>query len=192
MSNLILLKDWFQSNTEIWLPSSILYYDVSSWGRVRSYWNQIRNEGQRTGFRSVITSDPRVLNPKPSEAHGYIYVCLHMDGKLLNRRVHRMVAETFHGTSASLDVNHRNSVKTDNRMENLEWLSRSDHKRRTFDAGLKPQGESHGMSKLTADAVRNIRRAKERGIATFTLAALYDVAPSTIRRVASRETWDSI
>ena len=62
---------------------------------------------------------------KPMKKHidryGYLYVGVHICGKLKFKKVHRLVAQAFlPNYSDSLQVNHINEVKTDNRVENLE------------------------------------------------------------------------
>lgn len=49
--------------------------------------------------------------------------------KTINKRVHRLVLETFKPieNSDNYDVNHINRIKTDNKLENLEWCSRSEN-----------------------------------------------------------------
>ena len=51
--------------------------------------------------------------------------------KIINKRVHRVVLETFKPikNSENYDVNHLNNNRTDNRLENLEWCSRSENLR---------------------------------------------------------------
>ena len=51
--------------------------------------------------------------------------------------VHRLVAETFIPNPHNLtEVNHINGDKTDNRVCNLEWISREDNVRHAWDTGL--------------------------------------------------------
>lgn len=66
----------------------------------------------------------RVLN-QHSTSKGYQTVFYNKNGKLKTLRVHRLVAMTFiPGMSAERNqVNHKNLDKTDNRVENLEWVS---------------------------------------------------------------------
>lgn len=66
-----------------------------------------------------------ILTPKLTNA-GYYSVSLSKDGKQKDYLVHRLVASAFLGNSSNLpEVNHINGIKTDNRLENLEWCSKS-------------------------------------------------------------------
>lgn len=55
---------------------------------------------------------------------GYYMVTLYKNGKPKNIYVHRLVAETFIPNPQNKEtINHKNEIKTDNRVENLEWLT---------------------------------------------------------------------
>lgn len=56
---------------------------------------------------------------------GYHHVLMNLDGQRVYRRVHKLVALAFHGLppTAKHQVNHKNGVRTDNRPENLEYLT---------------------------------------------------------------------
>lgn len=57
--------------------------------------------------------------------NGYMYVTLKVNGKLVNLKVHRIIASCFLPNPDNLpQVNHKNCVRTDNLVENLEWCSR--------------------------------------------------------------------
>ena len=105
---------------EIWHKCEVPYtrYEVSNQGRVRN---------ARTGL---------VLRPRKS-AHGYRKVSLCYQGKPKECYIHILVATAFvEGWREGLQVNHKNGVKTDNRAENLEWVTASENQRHASDVLL--------------------------------------------------------
>ena len=72
-----------------------------------------------------------------TNSHGYLTTRLRSDsGKVMGVKAHKLVAMTFIGAANGLDVNHKNAIKTDNRLENLEYCSRSQNMRHAHDIGL--------------------------------------------------------
>ena len=61
---------------------------------------------------------------------GYYNVVLSKDRKKYTKKVHRLIAEMFIPNPDNLsDVDHINRIKTDNRLDNLRWVSRQDNNR---------------------------------------------------------------
>ena len=78
------------------------------------------------------------LNPVENIS-GYCYVTLVIkDGKKKNIYVHRIVADHFlrnDNPSLKTQVNHKNKIRSDNRMRNLEWVSPSENVLHAYKVG---------------------------------------------------------
>ena len=97
---------------ELWKP--LLEYkgiEVSSIGRIRKAANKSRKE--------------RILTEFPKDRDGY-YRCSvqRLDGTWTSQPVHRLVAKAFIPRTKNRDiVNHIDGNRTNNRIENLEWVT---------------------------------------------------------------------
>lgn len=107
-------------NGEVWIDVVGFegFYKVSRTGKILSCERIITNKG-----KSVYL--PAKIHNQRLNAQGYLTVILSKDGHSKNCLVHRLVAMAFLPNPNKHDcVNHKNEVKIDNRVENLEWCSR--------------------------------------------------------------------
>lgn len=117
---------------EIWKPVKGYegLYEVSNLGRVKSlghYVSYVRGD-------SAISykTKPKIMKPQ-SRQHGYLGVQLHGKGGHKTRNfktfsIHRLVAEAFIENPDNLpEVNHKDEDKTNNCVDNLEWISHRDN-----------------------------------------------------------------
>ena len=111
------------------------------WRVIEGYPNyEVSNLGY---VRNVKTGKVRKLQ---MNKFGYQYVGLCLNGKGENHYIHRLVATAFiPNFENKRTVNHINGDKTDNRVENLEWVTDSENVKHAYKNGLK---EGHSKQKV--------------------------------------------
>jgi hypothetical protein len=122
---------------------------------------------------------------------GYGLVDLCKEGKVKKFLVHRLIAQTLLlNPENKPQVNHKNGNKLDNRVENLEWNTRSENQKHSIQIGLRTTiGEKNSQSKLTEKDVLYIRNSKEKG---SVLAIKFNISHPTICDIRKFRSWKHI
>lgn len=101
-------------------------YEVSNFGKVKSIG--------RYDFRGHFRKE-KILKPSKKK-DGYYAVILYKDGKTKMFRIHRLVAKAFiHNPNNYPQVNHKDKIRTNNNVDNLEWCDNKYNT--TFSLGKK-------------------------------------------------------
>lgn len=155
-----------------WRPVGTLPYEVSSMGSVRR---------SAPGFGTWVGRPVRAL----LSANGYHY----FRGPILKRGrsrknvpIHQAVAAAFIGPCpGGHEVNHRNGVRTDNRVENLEYVPVSENRSHS--------GCNNGRAKINPEIVREMDRLYDLGLPQTKIAEHFGVSQITVSRVLRRALW---
>lgn len=126
---------------------------------------------------------------------GYHSVVL-QNGYKVKHMVHVLVAKAFIPNPENKpQVNHKDGNKSNNCVENLEWVTASENIHHAFKTGLrKPtHGTINGMSKLNDEVVRSIRAEYKSGtISQEKLGVKYGVSQTCIHKVVTGKRWTTI
>lgn len=112
---------------EIWKPIKNYenLYSISNLGRIKSF--------RRFNGHCYINRE-KILSPQKNR---YLTVRLSNGDKIKQYTIHRLVAETFIPNPFNKPcVNHINGIKTDNRVNNLEWCSSKENTLHAYNNNL--------------------------------------------------------
>ena len=154
-------------------------YQVSNYGRVISYQN---------GFPHLLVA--------AIKKSGYSNVVLCKDAFHKTCRVHILVAQAFIPNPENKPfVNHKNGIKNDNRVENLEWVTQSENVHHALATGLMLNGSNSPIAKLTREDVIFIRENYKKGDKKFggiALARKFNVDKGTIYNLIRYITYTDV
>lgn len=127
------------------IPGFEGYYQASNLGRIKRLERSIR-----WGKNNCIRVFPEIIMVPCYLPKGYTYVGFNILTFKKSFRIHRLVAQTFIPNPENKpEVNHKNGIKDDNRVVNLEWATSSENAKHSYDV----LGRIH-VSKIDKDVIQ--------------------------------------
>jgi len=110
---------------------------------------QVSDLGHVKSLNYNHTMKPKVLCEK-RHSSGYLTVVLCKDGQKRNHSIHILVAGAFIENPERLPcVNHIDGNKANNKVENLEWVTRSQNTRHAIRTGLRADSYMRGRTGIS-------------------------------------------
>ena len=157
-------------------------YQVSNLGNVKSVERYIPAKNNSFAFH-------KERNMKLQTNHkGYFCVILHKNSISYTRLVHRLVADAFIPNANNLpQVNHKDTNKKNNNIENLEWISNIDNMRHAFSNGCFVTTE-----KQREHARNNLKKMAERRKKSVEMYTKEGVFVKVFDSMTEAEKWTGV
>ncbi len=169
------------------VPGYAGLYEVSNDGQMRSLDRIVirRTDGAAARLTGVVLRTKLVGN-------GYPACTLSRDCKQEQVYVHRVVAAAFVGPCPEgQQVNHINGQRTDNRADNLEYVTPRQNMQHGADVLGHGHGERNGMARLTTEKVRQIMAMRGHG-SHRQIAALFGCSAQVVQTILAGKSWTHI
>jgi HNH endonuclease/NUMOD4 motif len=155
------------------------FYEISSEGRLRSFDRLIHSHHGGSYIRPG-----RILKPGIS-ANKYLVFCFCNNSSYSTKSIHRMVALTFLGPGKGREVNHKDCNRMNNRVANLEWVSKRENLLHAVNNGKWPDKYGNIRNTVSFETKELIRAERKTGSSFRFLAKKYGVSCATTYRICN-------
>lgn len=168
-------------------PMEKSMHRISAWADVPGYES-----------RYLVSIDGEVLSllrnkiMKPSANQGgYLYVRLvSLDGSQSHSRISRMVLSAFDRMpNQGEEACHKDGIRTNNRLSNLRWDTRTGNQGDRVAHGTHSIGERNPSAVLDVSKVLEIRELLSSGVTYRAVSDKYGISMSTVYNIKARRKW---
>ena len=161
---------------DIIIDNIISHYEVNNIGQVRN---------KTTG---------NILKPE-LDRYGYLKLNFNIGNKRFTKTIHRLVALAFIPNPENKpQVNHINGIKTDNRVENLEWVTNKENTIHAYSNGLIhiKYGDERPNTVYSNSQVHSICKLLKNNVNMYLIAKLLNVTNQLIIEIKNGRSWNWI
>ncbi len=163
-------------------------YMVSNKGRIKSMRRTIhRSDGRSKRLKT------KVLKPWYG-SDNHLYINLSKNKKKVHNKVSRLVGKAFIPNPENKpEINHKDGVKNNNKVENLEWNTSSENIIHAYDTGLLKRGEDFYNSKFKNKQILEIRTILKKGsLSQKRISEIFGVCQATIHNIKIGKSYKSV
>jgi hypothetical protein len=177
------------------IPEYSEYYEVSSYGRVRSK-SRIVTRVNPSGKVVEQLRAGKLLKQRPlTKDYRYHMIRLKLPGgEHFSIGAHQLVALAFvkEGRKGGTVVLHKDDNPGNNHYKNLQWGTQQDNVDDRNAKGRQAKGSNQGSSKLTEKQVRKIKKLLRQGMKHRDIADLFSISYPIISRINTGKLWKHV
>lgn len=142
----------------------------------------------------VVLCSNEEVKSSSVDTKGYHHISLSNNNQRKTYLIHRLVALHFIPNPNNLpQVNHIDGNKSNNNVNNLEWVTGSSNIIHSFNNNLSSyRGERNGRSKLTESQVKEIKQLIADKIKLKDIATQFNIHPNVISEIKRGIKWKHI
>lgn len=150
-------------------------------------------EGLYQVSRDGLVVGPKGIRKSFPDKRGRHFVSLCQSGEQKMFAVHRLVLMAFVGPCPDgMECAHLNGNPSDNRLENLAWMTHRENESHKIIHGTINRGHRNGQARLTREQVISIRTRRSAGETFAAIGEDFGIAESQIWQIVKGQSWANV